>query len=121
MANEIWTSKIGVVGKHLRLGLRDASGLVDFAGLSGPGGSGAPQLRMRLRGADTDTAISRDVIAYTDSENDPDLYNAEVVFSDFTGIVAGVYLCEVDAHQGGEDVTFPAGSYFLIRFRSGVD
>ena len=111
---EMWTSKIGADGAHLRLGLSDRDGLVSFGDLT------TPTLVMRPRNAPNSDAITRTVVAYTDGVNDPDLYNAEVVFADFTGIEPGVYICEVTATQNGESVSFPQGSYFLIRFRPGV-
>lgn len=118
----MWTTKIGAVGAHLLMGLTDNGGLFSFGALEGPGG-GAPQLRMRLRNADPSTAVSRAVTSYTDTEYSPARYNSQVVFTSFTGIVAGVYLCEVDAQvvSTGEPVTFPSAGYFLIRFLRGVD
>ncbi len=111
----MWTSKFGSDGAHLRLGLSDRDGLVTFGDLT------TPTLVMRQRNATNSDAITRTVVAYADAENEPDLYNAEVVFSDFTGITPGVYVCEVNATQNGESVSFPQAGYFLIRFRAGVD
>jgi hypothetical protein len=115
----MWTSKIGATGKPLILGLTLDDSLVTFAGLTGPGGAGVPQLRFRLRNGTT--TLSRDVTAYTDVTNDPPKYNAQVEFDDFTGIEPGVYICEVDASQAGEEHTFPDDGYFLIKFLPGVN
>ena len=112
--NEMWTSKIGASGAHLRLGLSGLNGLITFTDLA------SPTLAMWQRNADRSTSITRVPIAYIDTENDPAKYNAEVVFADFTGITPGVYACEVNGTQNGEAVSFPQGGVFLIRFREGA-
>jgi len=92
-----------------------------FASLSGPDETGAPQLRIRRRYSAAEVVLSFDVIEYEDSTD----YNCEVVFSDadfaLDDFVSGVYVCEVDANIGGENVTFPDDGYFLIEFKPGVD
>lgn len=114
----MWTSKIGNVGKPLLLGLTHEGDLVDFEELSGPGGTGAPQLRLRPRTFATDTTLSFDVEAY---DGDLEGYNAQVTFTDFTGIEARAYLVEVDASFGGQDITFPEDGHIEIGFVESLD
>lgn len=102
----MWTSKIGVEGKKLRMGLKDNETLVAFADMTDP------MLVMRKRDDPDGTAISQTVTEYTD---EPTLYNCEVEF-DFADMTPGVYVCEVQTVMDSEDVTFPSNKYFLLRF-----
>lgn len=126
----MWVSKIGITAKPLLLGLSDENGLVNFASLSGPGGSGAPQLRLRRPDQDPTDAISFDVTAYTDP-NTPAQFNAQRQWTtaDFGAgkieIPAGdrsvTYYAEVDGQFAGEEITFPDNGYFEIRFLAGIN
>jgi hypothetical protein len=117
----MWTSKIGNVAEHLRLGLSNEGALLDVdLDLTGPGGSGAPQFRCRLRNVEDAQSHSFDVLAYLDTQNDPPQFNAVVVFDFDTLTTPGVYVCEVDAEIDGEAVSFPSASNILIEFKRGV-
>jgi hypothetical protein len=116
--SEPWRSKVGLEGKPLVMGLLDDGVLITWASLSGPGDTGVPQLRMRRRELPSSTVVSRDLSEYT---GEPALYNVQVTFADFTGIEEGIYVCEVDAHIAGEDISLPDDGYFLVRFLGGVD
>lgn len=119
----MWTSKLGVIGKPLIIGLYRNGTLMDFTLLTGPGGSGAPVLRFRLRTAAPGSEVSVDLVIYTDVTNSPPKFNAQRVWvaGDFSGLAAGTYIAEVDAHFAGEDVTFPDDGYFEMRFLGGID
>ena len=119
----MWTSKLGNVGKPLIIGLYRNGSLVDFTLLSGPGGAGAPQLRIRERIAAPGTEQTFDLVIYTDVDNTPPKFNAQRVWviGDFSSLVATRYIAEVDAHLNGEDITFPDDSYFELKFLSGID
>lgn len=113
-----WTSKIGNEAKPFRVGLTSGGALVTFASLTGPGGTGAPQLRLRYR--NTGDVLSFDLAAYADPET-PAQFNAQRFFTadDFTAIAAvgtGIWIAEVDAELAGLDITFPDDRHPLIRF-----
>lgn len=116
----MWTSKIGNTAKPLVLSLTNDGTPVSFAALTGPGGSGAPQLRMRQRTEPPSAAVSFDLTAYVDPDG---VYNSQKVFSaaDFAQLSPGTYIAEVDAYLGGQNVTFPDGGYILLRFLRGVE
>lgn len=113
-----WTTKIGNSAKTLVLALANDGVLVSFGSLSGPGGVGAPQLRIRRKSGET--VLSFDLEAYAGA--DPD-YNAQRVFTadDFGAIDPGLYIAEVDARISGQDVTFPDDGFLELRFLRGLD
>ena len=119
----MWTSKLGNIGKPLIIGLYRKGTLVDFTLLTGPGGAGAPQLRIRERVDAIGSEQSFDLVIFTDVDNTPPKFNAQRVWvtANFTTLAAKRYIAEVDAHLNGENVTFPDDSYFELRFLSGID
>ena len=109
----MWKAHIGEKSKPLILALTDGAGdLEDFGTLSGPGGTGTPKLEMYY---DTGEVVTRDLITYT---AEPTLYNAQHVFSDYTGIVEGVYRCRVAGHKASQDTFWPGDGFFEIKFIS---
>lgn len=118
---EMWVTKIGNRAKTFLIGLVRNDVLLTFTDLSGPGGSGAPLFRMRLRTEEPTESLEFTVTAYTDTLNDPPVYNAQVDFGSFTDIVPGIYIAEVNAHLDGADVDFPDDSYFLLKFLRGIE
>lgn len=115
-----WTSKIGNEAKPFRVSLTTDGTPVAFASLTGPGGSGVPQLRLRLRENAAAAVLSFDLSAYADPDG---VYNAQRFFTDadFAAITPGIYVAEIDAELSGRDVTFPDDRHALIRFLPSVN
>lgn len=115
----MWTTKHGHHAEPMPLALTLSGEAVDFADLAGPGGSGVPQLRMRLRARPDGTVTAFGVEAYSGGSDD---YNAQVTFpgAALDALDVGVYIAEVDAHIDGADVTFPREDYFLVRVQAGL-
>lgn len=58
----VWVSKIGSTSRDLEVGLIRDGVLVPWGTLSGPGGSGAPQLRLRPKGGLPASTLSFDLV-----------------------------------------------------------
>ncbi|MCP4967386.1 MAG: hypothetical protein GY926_19410 [bacterium] len=119
----MWTSKLGLTAKPLILGLTQSGVLVNFSTLTGPGGSGAPQLRLRTECDRQVNAVSFDMVIYVDP-GIPAQYNAQRIWvpGDFASLRATTYFGEVDAQlDTGKDVSFPDGGYFTIKFLGSLE
>lgn len=104
-----WVTKLNAEGRPLLLGIAVNGELVDFGDLD------TPLLRMRRATAVETTALSFEVVDYNDTVNSPALYNAQVVFSDWTELSAGLWIADVVATYADRLTVWPDDSYIKIR------
>lgn len=110
-----WVTTIGATGDTLVFALEDENGLVDITAMTGEGGSGAPQLRIRRQ--NSDTTLSFDVTEFSD-DNGPVQFNAQVTFA-FDDITPGIWLAQVVGEIDGAVYRFPRDSFRRLRFIAG--
>lgn len=108
---EIWTAHIGAEGP-LTLALEISGELIDVSELT------TSTLNFRLRTDPAGTVHTATVTAFVDPNG---VYNAQVTFTDYTGITPGVYLANVVASLAGAPFYFPSDGYFLLRFLAPVE
>ena len=114
MTTNLWITKQGATGRPLLLGLMVADALIDFADLT------TPVLRIRRKTSALAAALEFVVTSYTDTFNTPALYNAQVVFTDWSDLTQGEYIADVVADYEGELTMWPDDSYIGIRILQGV-
>jgi len=114
----MWERRSGNTSKLLVFGL-EASGVA-----SALSAITDPQIRFRRRAMPASTAVVGlgELAAYTDTENDPALYNTSYRWHEDDPQTPGVYAVEITGtDDDGNAVTFPdTGEHWLIRIVEGV-
>jgi hypothetical protein len=114
---QMWERRTGNFGKRLIFGLATQGTLVALSAITDP------QIRFRLRSQPRTEAVTGQgtLSAYTDTENDPPLYNTQYAWHADDPDYPGVYVVELEGTDGSGSVQFPdGGTPWLIRITEDV-